>query len=131
MEFAAPRPELPAHWMPPPSEKLKINVDGAVFTSQKAAGVGILVRDEGRTIGACGKKIWTPLGAVEVKAKAVEFGLQFAKDLLIQDFILEGDSLVLINAMKEVLPPPSVAAIVFTSLSAIHGFRQVEFSHVP
>ena len=51
--------------------------------------------------------------------------------MLIQDFILEGDSLVLVNVLKEVTPPPSsVAAIVYSSLSSLHDFRQVELSHV-
>ena len=47
-----------------------------------------------------------PLKAVEVEAKAVETGLQFAKDLLIHDFILESDSLLVINALKELSSPP-------------------------
>ena len=70
-----------------------------------------MVRDaDGRTIGALSKKIRAPLKAVEVEAKAVETGLQFAKDLLIHDFILESDSLLVSNAMKELSPPPSSVA---------------------
>ena len=103
-----------------------------MFASQKVAGVGVLVRDvDGNTIGELSKKIWAPLRAIKVEAKAVETGLQFAKDLLIQDFILEGDSLIMTNALKELSPPPSsVAAIVYNSLSATREFQQVEFSHV-
>ena len=64
-------------------------------------------------------------------AKAIEFGLQFAKDMLIQEFILDGDLSILINALKEISPPPSsIVAIVYGSLSASHDFCQVEFSHV-
>ncbi|KAL0004241.1 hypothetical protein SO802_011802 [Lithocarpus litseifolius] len=63
--------------------------------------------------------------------EAVEFGLQFEKEMVIQEFILEGDSLVLINALKDISPPPSsIVAVVYGSLFASHDFRQVEFSHV-
>ena len=48
------------------------------------AGVGILIRDAtGQLIGAYSKKIDAPLGAIEAEAKAVELGLQFAKDMSI------------------------------------------------
>ena len=30
-------------WKPPPRNKFKINIDGAVFANQKAAGVGVLI----------------------------------------------------------------------------------------
>nr|POE46309.1 hypothetical protein CFP56_66668 [Quercus suber] len=76
----------PAFWKPPPWNKFKININGAVFASQKVAGVCVcvLARDvDGNTIGALSKKIWAPLKVVEVETKAVETGLQFAKDLLI------------------------------------------------
>ena len=125
--------DVASSWTPPPPhERYKINVDGAVFASQKEAGLGVLVREaEGRVVGARSKKIMAPLGAVEIEAKAFEFGLHFARDLLIQDFILEGDSLVLVNALKEISPPlSSVAAVVYNSVSATHDFRQVDFSHV-
>ncbi|KAK9995615.1 hypothetical protein SO802_020301 [Lithocarpus litseifolius] len=86
--------------MPPRPTRYKINVDDAVFAAQKLVGIGVIIRDsDDSLIEACSKKLWFPLGAVEVEAKAVEFGLQFAKDLLIQDFILEGDSLVEFNAL--------------------------------
>ena len=85
----------------------------------------------GSVIGACSKKIRFPLGAVEVEAKAVEFGLHFAKDLLIQDFILEGDSLVVFNAVSETSSPPSsIATVIYGSVSISHEFHHVDFSHV-
>ena len=60
----------------------------------------------------------------------MEIGLQFAKEPLIQDFILEGDSLLVINALKELSPPPSsVVAIISSSLLVSQEFRHV-FSHV-
>lgn len=72
-----------------------------------------------------------PIGAVEAKAKAFEVGIQFAKDLLIHDFFLEGDSLMLVNALNELTPPPlSVAVIVSSSLSTFNEFRRVDVSHV-
>ena len=88
-------------WTPPSPGQYKINVDGVVFKEQKMAGVGIIIRDDaGQLISACSKKIDAPLGAIEVEAKAVEMGLQFAKDMFIQDFTLETDSLSLVNALS-------------------------------
>ena len=40
-----------------------------------------------------------PLGAIETEAKALETGMQFARDVGIQEFILESDSLVLICSL--------------------------------
>ena len=132
MKVEENRPSFVEHWIPPPPQHYKINVDGAVFGAQKAAGIGILIRDaEGRVIGACSKKIKAPLGAVEVEAKALEAGIQFAKDLLIHDILLESDSLILINVLKELAPPPaSVAAVMYGVLASLHDFRSVELSDV-
>ena len=85
----------------------------------------------GQVIGACSKKIDAPLGAIEAEAKAVELGLQFAKDLSIQDFTLESDSLVLVNALRDLSPPPlSVAALVYSFVAATYSFRNVDFAYV-
>ena len=53
------------------------------------------------------------------------------RDIGIQDVILEGDSLVIYNALCEVsLPPSSVASIVIGVLDLCKAFRRIEFSHV-
>lgn len=45
--------------------------------------------------------------------------------------MLASDSQIIINALKEVSPPPTVvAALVYGSLSASHEFRKVVFSQV-
>ena len=54
----------------------------------------VVVRDDlGRIVAALSKLINAPLGAVEAEAKAFETGLQFAKDIGVQDIILEGYSI--------------------------------------
>ena len=56
-------------------------------------GIGVVVRDDqGHVAAAISKRINEPFGVMEVEAKAFEEGLLFAKDIGIQDFILEGDS---------------------------------------
>lgn len=67
---------MASNWTSLPHGRYKIKVDGVVCASQKAAGLGVLVRDaEAKVVGACSKKIMAPLCAVETKAKAFEYGL--------------------------------------------------------
>ena len=77
------------------------------------------------------KKINAPLGPLEAEAKAVEAGIQFAKDIGIHDVILEGDSLTVLNALCGNTSPPSSVAAVVASIKVLSCYlRQVEFSHV-
>ena len=119
-------------WTPPLSDKYKINVDGAVFKDQKAARVGVFIWDcNGQVIATLSKKINAPLGPLDAKAKAVEAGVQFAKDIGIQDVILEGDSLTVLNALCGNTSPPSLVAAVVAGIKVLSCYlRQVEFSHV-
>ena len=79
-----------ASWTPPPVTNFKVNVDGAIFSEQRAVGIGVVVRDDqGRVAATISKRINEHLWAVEAEAKAFEEGLQLAKDIGIQDFILE------------------------------------------
>ena len=107
-------------------------MDGAVFKDQKAVGVGVLTRDcNGQVIAALSKKINAQLGPLEAEAKAVEAGIQFAKDIGIQDVILEGDSLTVLNALCGNTSPPSSVAAVVAGIKVLSCYlRQVEFSHV-
>ena len=77
------------------------------------------------------KKINAPPGALEAKAKAFKVGLQFAMDVGIHDFILEGDSLLIHNALCGLSPPPSSVALVIRGmLMSCGAFYQVDFSHI-
>ena len=99
---------------------------------QKCAGIGVLIRDEqGRVEAALSKKVDAPLGAVEVEAKALEAGCLFARDVGLQDVVLEGDSINLINALCGTSPPPaSVEPIIMDVLDLCREFRNIAFSHV-
>ena len=110
----------------------KINVDAAIFSTQKAAGVGVLIRDhEGNFIAGLSKKIHAPLGIIDSEAKAFETGIIFAKEVGIREFILEGDSLTFVQALKECSPAPSsVSNLVYGMLAECNEFRNVSFSHV-
>ena len=79
----------------------KVNVDGAFFNEQKEVEVGVVIWDHvGNFIAGLSKKFRCPLGAIEVEAKAFESGLEFAKGMGIQDFVLEGDSLNIVHALS-------------------------------
>nr|POE52452.1 hypothetical protein CFP56_74007 [Quercus suber] len=100
-------------WSPPPTARYKVNIDGSVFSAQKCAGVGVMIKDSnGQVIAALSRNFNEPLGALEVEAKAFEVSLEFACDVGVQDFILKGDSLVVYNALCGSSTPPTVIASV-------------------
>ena len=89
-------------WVPPPTNFVKINFDGAVFSKGKFSGVGAVIRDEnGLVLGSCSKHLPQAYSAVEVEALAAATALALAEDLGMTRVILEGDSLVIIKALRE------------------------------
>lgn len=93
--------QLEVNWFPPIFPSFKINVDVVVFSTQQAAIVGVIIHDhEGNFIAGLSRKIHAPLGTVEAEAKAFEVGIIFAKEAGIRDFVLKGDSSVIVQALK-------------------------------
>lgn len=119
-------------WTPPIAPAYKVNVYGAVYSSQRAVGVRVIIQDhKGKFIAGLCKKIQAPLGAIEVEAKAFELGLLLGKEVGILNFVLEGDSLIVVQSMCENAPTPSlVAPVVYGILATSHEFCNVHFSHV-
>ena len=67
-----------------------------------------------------------------MEAKAFGVGFQFAKDMSIREiFVMEGDSLTIIQVLNEQSPPSlSVTSVVYGILSFLLEFCRVAFSHV-
>ena len=63
-------------------------------------GIGVLVRDFGRGVEATlNKSLSMPFGPLEIEAKAMEEGVQFAWDMGIRDIVMESDSQIFIYAL--------------------------------
>ena len=77
-------------------------------------------------VAALSKKFQAPWGPLEVEAKA-----QFAKDVGLQEFILEGNSLNVFCAITGLSPPSaSVKPIIYGIQASCHVVRNVLFLHV-
>ena len=88
-------------WTPPKKGWYKVNTDGAVFREAGCCGIGVVVRNEkGQIMGALCRGMELPLGALEVEAKAVEEGVQFARDLSLGKIVIESDSQVVVNSLR-------------------------------
>ena len=110
----------------------KANVDGAVFKEQLTIGLGVIIRDaDGQVVGALSQQIYSPLGAFEAEAKAMEAVVLFVGDVGIQEIIFEGDSLQVYNFLKGgSLVPPAVANVLEGILYHLQAFRSFDFSHI-
>ena len=68
---------------------------------------------------------------LEVEAKAYEVGVLLARHLGLKDGVLEGDSLIISNALKRVTEPPTLIAAVVEGIHALGStIGDVHYSHV-
>lgn len=90
-------------------------------------GIRVVVwDDQGYVAATLSKWIDALLGAVETEA-----GLQFVKDIGVQDFIMEGDSLIIYWALSGLAPSPSSMDSLILGMQDFYGeFHRVSFSHV-
>ena len=121
----------PAKWEPPPPPILKINFDGAVFKEKNEAGIGVVVRDShGLVIASLAEKIQLPSSSDEVEALAVVKAVTFAMDLNLPSFIVEGDSEVVISALrKEEDSFSSFGHLIFSIKHYLQSCSCISFSH--
>ncbi|KAF5470900.1 hypothetical protein F2P56_011387 [Juglans regia] len=88
-------------WMPPDQGTLKLNVDGTVFANQRSAGMGVVLMDEkgGVILSPCKKEneINDP---IEIEMLAILRGLHICIPLGITQFVIESDSLLMVNEVQ-------------------------------
>ena len=104
-------------WTNPSPPWYKVNVDGAVFEAQQASGVGVIIRDHGGLVAAAlSKKVFYPLGPLEVEAKALEEAVDFAWDVGIRGVHFECDSKMIVDAVLGVSCPQASIYNIITGI---------------
>ena len=119
-------------WHPPESPRYKLNIDGAMFTGQKALAMGMLVRDsEGRVRTVISRRFPVPLAALETEAKTIEAASIFAWEMGFKEVTFEMDSLILYRSLLGTSKPPSsIETIISSILSIVQNFKIFSFSPV-
>ena len=93
-------------WFPPSTDMVKINFDGATCPKKKKAGIGVVIHNvNGLVLASCAKIKHQPYKAVEIESLAAATALSLATDLGFRRVILEGDSMEVIQALRENLQP--------------------------
>ena len=96
---ATDRPSM--QWQPPAHQQYKINFDGALFKDENQAGIGVVIRDsKGWVMVSLAQRIPLPNTAIEVEALAARRAMKLALETGLNKGVLEGDSLILMNALK-------------------------------
>ena len=99
-EFQGTRPSIlklvyrnHVRWRPPNTNELKINYDGAIFSEDGRAGLGVVVRNsKDVVIASLSQQIPLPATITQVEALVTRRAIEFAVELGITSAVLEGDS---------------------------------------
>ena len=96
-----PRTTPASCWRPLDHDYIKINFDGALFSKENRAGIGVVIRNEaGLVLASLSQQIPLPTTVSEVETLAGRRALEFAAEIGVNKVILEGDSSILIKALR-------------------------------
>ena len=102
---------------------MKINFDGVVFADTNISGVRVVIRDDnGSVLASYSKKISQAYKSDEIETMAVTTTFSFAHKLGFRHAILEGDSFVLINALKTKEHSLAPMGLLIEDVKALFGF---------
>ncbi|XP_075648656.1 uncharacterized protein LOC142619445 [Castanea sativa] len=119
-------------WQPPLADLVKINFDGAVFSSANAAGIGVVIRDSsGQVLASCSQRLSQAYSSTEVEALAAAKAVSFAAELGITKAVLEGDSLTFIKALSSDHSSLAAFGLIINDIKfSARNFDQLLHSHV-
>ena len=102
-----------------------------MFREAGSCGIGVVVRNEkGQIMGALCRRLELPPGALEVEAKVVEEGVQFARDLSLGKIVIESDSQVVVSSFRDLsLTQSCVRKVTEGTRLGLHWFTAWEMSH--
>uniref|UniRef100_A0A2N9EM29 RNase H type-1 domain-containing protein n=1 Tax=Fagus sylvatica TaxID=28930 RepID=A0A2N9EM29_FAGSY len=89
-------------WQPPTQFEFKANCDAALFPSHNMTSVGVVIRDgRGLPIATLCKRFHCLHAVDDAEAIAVREAVQLARDVGLAEVEVEGDSLVILHALKQ------------------------------
>ena len=88
-----PRTARAVKWRPPIAPCVKANFDGAIFSQDGLAGIGVIIRNEqGLVMAALSQQIPSPTSVEMVEVLVARQALVFANELVFDNLVMEGDS---------------------------------------
>ena len=101
------------------------------FAEKKCSGLGVIIRNqEGLVIASMSTRLPQQLQPIEIEALAASKALEFAREVGISKVVLEGDSLLVMKALKTKnagLAP--FGLLIQDSLTLSLGFSKLSYSH--
>lgn len=87
-------------WRPPPPGMFKVNVDGATSGDRNPSSIGMIIRDNrGETIAALYMSLNGQYPSLETEVIALEKGVLLAKEMELQQIVLENDALTVVQRL--------------------------------
>ena len=111
---------------------VKENFNGAIFQDIRKVGIGVIVRDSnGQAIASLSEQTSLPFSPEIVEAMATARAISFVQDLGFTSFILEGDSVNVINTLNsDEKSLSNYGHILSSTKSMLVASSCVSFSHV-
>ena len=95
-----------------------MNFDRAIFKNIDPASLGIVIRySNGEVMGAMSQHVPLPQTVMEVEALACRCAVSFAIELGLRELVIEGDSALVIQAIKDGKPCQSSMATLWMTFS--------------
>uniref|UniRef100_A0A7N2KZZ0 RNase H type-1 domain-containing protein n=1 Tax=Quercus lobata TaxID=97700 RepID=A0A7N2KZZ0_QUELO len=127
-----PRTARLVRWKPPPLGVVKVNFDGAIFSTQSSAGLAMVVRDQaGLVLASLSQKIPLSTSVEIVEVIAARRALLLARELGFERVMVEGDSEIIIKAIKEKALPSSDLGHILEDIRVLsRSFNSISFHHI-
>ena len=119
-------------WKPPDAGFMKANFDGVIFEGLKAAGIGVVVRNEhGKVVAALAEQIPILDSVFTLETLVARCAVHFVQELGLRNVVFEGDLESSIHAnSNRLLFHSSCGHIIQDILLFASSLQRFSFSHV-
>ncbi|XP_065635520.1 uncharacterized protein LOC136070080 [Quercus suber] len=127
-------PDVPhsrARSVPPSNGLLKINFDGASFRAVNKSGIGVVIRNgQGMVLASLSEKLPRAYSPEEVETLVAARAFVFAREIGVDNVVLEGDSSILMSALRREDHDLSVSGLLVEDVQLLAGsFSKLLYSH--